>query len=339
MIRELSAIYDSLENSNVRCVVLRGEGRALCAGGDVTEVREGVLDGGPLPADFFFEEYTLDYQIATLKERRGIQHIALWDGIVMGGGVGLSIHSPIKIATEKTLFAMPETGIGLFPDVGMTWLLSRLASGKALGLYLGLTGQRLKAADCLYAGLATHYCPSDQLANVTASLEGLGGEAASDPDMVTKVISEAANGAAPETEGAVLAANADAIERYFGGASSIGEIMSRVESDGGSSAFAAGAKKLLSRMSPTSLKVSLEAIQRHQDVDLRQAFVTEYRVSQHCMRPQPLSDFTEGIRALLVDKDNKPAWLPATLEEVDAEHVEGFFAPLPAGHRRGELAI
>merc|ERR1712232_313305 len=97
--------------------------------------------------------------------------------------------------------------------------------------------------------------------------------------------------------------------------------------------------KSLSRMSPTSLKVSLEAVRRHKAVDLRQAFVTEYRISQHCMRPQPLSDFTEGIRALLVDKDNKPAWLPASLEEVDADHVESFFAPLQAGHRRGDLAI
>merc|ERR1719421_296479 len=151
MIHELAAIYSSLKEKKVRCVVLRGEGKALCAGGDVVEVQEAVVTGGAIKEDFFYDEYVLDYGIAMLHEHQKILQVAVWDGIVMGGGVGLSIHSPVRLATEKTLFAMPETAIGLFPDVGATWALSRLKGGLPIGLFLGLTGQRIGAADCLFA--------------------------------------------------------------------------------------------------------------------------------------------------------------------------------------------
>lgn len=339
MIHELRAIYGKLVGSGVRCLVLSGEGRALCAGGDVAEVRQGVLDGDRLPADFFYDEYELDYLIATLYERHQIVQIALWDGIVMGGGVGLSIHSPIKIATENTLFAMPETAIGLFPDVGMTWKLSRLPAGEAVGLYLGLSGHRLRAADCLRAGLATHFCPAAQLGEVLPRLRELSGHGGSiDLEAVGALIDDVAGGAKPDQGKAVLQINHEIIQRCFGeGVASVEEVILRLEADGG--AFAMQARDALLRMSPTSLKVSFEAVRRHRDVDLQQAFVTEYRMSQAFMRPQPESDFTEGIRAVLVDKDNSPAWQPATLGAVDAARVQRFFEPLSAEHPRGELRV
>jgi len=339
MIRELKERYAELGPLGARCLLLTGEGRAFCAGGDVAEVREGVLAGGSAPADFFHEEYALDYDIATLRERQGVLQIAVWDGIVMGGGVGLSIHSPIRIATEKTMFAMPETGIGLFPDVGTTWALPRLSGGAAVGIFLGLTGQRLYAADCLRAGIATHYCPSDRLGEVEAGLRALG-ERASDLEAASSAILAAAGGAAPDTAKACLEANLAAIERCFGsGVRSAEDIVSRLEGQG--TEWAAGVLKTLRRVSPTSIKLSLEAINRHrhESVTLKEAIITEYRMSQWCMRPQPHSDFCEGIRAVLIDKDNKPRWEPARLEDVSEERVAAFFAPLPPGHARGELRL
>mmetsp|Transcript_64363 Transcript_64363/g.129282 ORF Transcript_64363/g.129282 Transcript_64363/m.129282 type:complete len:375 (-) Transcript_64363:33-1157(-) len=339
MIYELKERYAEIAASGARCLLLAGEGRAFCAGGDVAEVQEGVLAGNSTPADFFYDEYVLDYDIATLRERIGVLQVAVWDGIVMGGGVGLSIHSPIRIATEKTMFAMPETGIGLFPDVGTTWALPRLSGGAAMGIFLGLTGQRLYAADCLRAGIATHFCPSDKLGEVEASLRALG-DRASDLEAASAAIAAAAGGAAPDTAKASLEANSAAIERCFGsGASSAEDVVSRLEAE--NTEWAAGVLKTLRRVSPTSVKISLEAIHRHQPatVTLKDAITMEYRMSQWCMRPQPHSDFCEGIRAVLIDKDGKPQWEPAKLEDVSEERVAGFFAPLPPDHPRGELKL
>lgn len=336
MIKELKEKYAALTPAGVRCMILQGEGRALCAGGDVAEVRDGVLDGTTYPADFFYEEYTLDYDIATLYERERVLQVSLWDGIVMGGGVGLSLHSPIRVATEKTMFAMPETAIGLFPDVGATWALSRLRAGMPVGLYLGLTGQRLGAADCVYAGLATHFCPSERLPEVEAALCALG-DSANDVEAVSSAIKSVAGSTQPETSKAVLEANHEAIKRCFGGVSSAEEIVQRLQAE--ESEWASKALGLLMRMSPTSVKVALEAVTRHQTVTLKEAFIAEYRLSQWCMRPQPLSDFCEGIRAVLVDKDNKPNWSPSKLEEVSTEKVNEFFAPLAASHPLGELKL
>lgn len=336
MISELKERYAGLASAGVRCLFLAGEGRAFCAGGDVAEVREGVLEGNSAPATFFYEEYTLDYDIAMLHQHQGIVQVAIWDGIVMGGGVGLSIHSPVRVATEKTMFAMPETAIGLFPDVGTTSVLPRLPAGAHVGIFCGLSGQRLYAADCLYAGIATHFCPSDKLAEAEASVRALG-ERASDVQAVSDAITAAAGGAKPDDSKAVLAANAPALERCFGLSLSAEEMLSRLEAEG--TEFASGALKKIRRMSPTSVKVSLEAIRRHQATPLKEALVTEYRMSQWCMRPQPHSDFCEGIRAVLVDKDNEPRWDPGRIEDVSKERVDGFFAPLAADHPLGELKI
>jgi len=337
MIKDLKQKYANLKPAGARCLLLAGEGRALCAGGDVAEVRQGVIDGTSYPAEFFSEEYELDYQIATLFERDHVVQVSLWDGIVMGGGVGLSLHSPIRVATENTLFAMPETGIGLFPDVGATWALSRLRAGAHVGMYLGLTGERLGAADCVYAGLATHFCPAEKLPFLEKQLTNLTASQASIEE-VSSIIDEVAAGAVPDADKAKLEANAAAIEDCFGDLSrKAEEIVSRLESH--SSNWSQKALKTLLSKSPLSVKVSLEALRRHQAVSLKEAFIAEYRLSQWFMRPAPHSDFCEGIRAVLVDKDQSPKWQPATLPEVTNQQVEQFFEPLPADHACGELRI
>ena len=146
MVRTLNPMYDKWLSggSPINCIYMHGAGtKAFCAGGDVAEIREQVISGGPLPQDFFFEEYQLNHKIATAFEQAVVQ-VSVWDGVTMGGGVGLSLHGKIRIATENTLFAMPECGIGLFPDVGGTYALSRLTASRAVGLYIALTGCRLR---------------------------------------------------------------------------------------------------------------------------------------------------------------------------------------------------
>ena len=179
MVRALRPALDQCAaDERVKCIVLAGEGgRAFCAGGDVRAVCEAAQAGGSsLPDAFFREEYVLNHAIATSSTPQ----VSVWDGIVMGGGAGLSVHGRFRVASEKALFAMPETGIGLFPDVGGSFFLSRLPG--ELGTYVGLTGDRLKAAELLYCGLATHYAPSSAL-SFASTAHGLGGPAAADDDV------------------------------------------------------------------------------------------------------------------------------------------------------------
>ena len=264
----------------------------------------------------------------------------------MGGGVGLSVHGKFRVATENTLFAKPETGIGLFPDVGGTHVLPRVAGGLPVGLYVGLTGARLRAADCLQAGLATHFCPSDRLGALREGLVALG-DKASDADAVDGVIRTACGGAEPDASKAVLvpdSASAGVIQACFAEPTAEGIFAALAEhggAGGAGDAFAQETLETLQRMSPTSIKVTIEAARRHagDGVTISEALNTEYRLSQRFMRAQPASDFREGIRAVLVDKDNKPAWNPPTLDQVADADVASFFAPLEAGHPRGELQV
>jgi enoyl-CoA hydratase/carnithine racemase len=390
MVRALREQYDRWVVSGrddgvpeVACIVMRGAGgKAFCAGGDVAAVQRACLAGMPaaaaaaagagsagtapgyLPADFFFEEYQLNAIIATMHAARGVAQIALWDGITMGGGVGLSVHGRFRVATERTLFAKPETAIGLFPDVGGTHMLPRLAGavgGAAAGLYVGLTGVRLRAADCLASGLATHYVPSARLAELDAELARLddgsggggggggGGGAIWEEEALDEMLVRLGGGAAPpEPEGgALLAPHADAIRRCFGGGSggaaattTAEEIVERLRAEPGE--WAAATLASLTRMSPTSVKLTIAACARHggEGVSISTALEQEYRLSQRCMRPQPHSDFREGIRAVLIDKAPASAvWDPPTLAGVTAEHVGAFFAPLESDHPRGELVL
>eukprot|EP00930_Biecheleria_cincta_P032203 TRINITY_DN22351_c0_g1_i2.p1 TRINITY_DN22351_c0_g1~~TRINITY_DN22351_c0_g1_i2.p1 ORF type:complete len:392 (+),score=60.83 TRINITY_DN22351_c0_g1_i2:49-1176(+) len=319
MIRLLHQAVDQVDakSSTLRCLLLDGAGgKAFCAGGDVQLIREEALAGGSLPADFFFEEYGIVFRLATLLQRTGCCQASLFDGITMGGGVGLGAHGPIRIVTEKTRFAMPEMAIGLFPDVGATYLLSHLKAGANVGRFLGMTGTTINAWDCLAAGVGTHFVPSARIEHLRRSLSArlstASVTASAARATIEEAILDAAAGALPEPNGAVLTSeNLEVIERCFS-ATAVEDIVSRLRADGGSFAKAA-LEKLYQSCSPTSCKVTLEAMRRviEERLDITGVLLMEYRLSQRfTTRPQPLSDFHEGIRAVLVDKDRKQKWNP-----------------------------
>jgi len=350
MIRLLHEAMDEVDtrSGELACMVMDAAGgKAFCAGGDVAEVRAEALAGGTLPADFFYEEYAVVFRLATLLERTGCCQVSIWDGITFGGGVGLSAHGPFRVATERTVFAKPEMAIGFFPDVGSTHKLARLRLGTNVGLYVGLTGARLNAWDCLATGLATHFVPASGLPKLRALLaerckRGLTGAAAR--AACEEAIRDAAAGAAPPSaEGAVLTPeNVAVIDRCFS-APDLEGIVARLRAEPGDFA-AATLSTLETSCSPTSCKVTLRAIRDFaaEGTTIGHVLQVEYRLSQRfTTRPQPLSDFYEGIRAVLVDKDRKQRWQPGWQELglITMESVEGFFAPLEAGHRRGELLM
>jgi len=300
---------------SVDAVVVRGAGdRAFCSGGDVRAVYEagrGISGDPSLTAVFFREEYELIRRIHHFPK----PYIAIIDGITMGGGAGISVNGAYRIATERTLFAMPETSIGLFPDVGATRFLNRCPGH--IGRYLGLTGARLNAADALYCGFATHFVERDR---IEALLDELTGD---------HVAVEACLGrfaAAPDPP--PLAALQPAIDRCFTG-NSIEAILealaAEASADGAHAGWAAETRAGLLTKSPTSLKITLRqlTIGRHYDLDA--ALVLEYRLTQHVMAGH---DFYEGIRAMLIDRDRNPQWRPASLAEVSENMVDGHFAPL-----------
>jgi enoyl-CoA hydratase len=300
------------EDPAVAAVVVAGAGeRAFCAGGDVVAIYDSARGDRKVAAELFRAEYTLNRNLFHFPK----PCVALIDGVTMGGGAGLSVHGSHRVATERTLFAMPETGIGLFPDVGSSYFLPRLPG--ELGLYLGLTGARLKAADCLYAGVATHHVESAKLpalveALATADWAGDGVAAAS--GVIAGFASDP--GAPP------LAGHRAAIDRCFAGAS-VEEILAALEAEGGDWAEATRAT-LLTR-SPTSLKVTFRQLRAGATLDFDQAMTMEYRLSQACVAGH---DLLEGIRAMVIDKDRVPRWRPASLAEVSEAMVDAHFAPL-----------
>eukprot|EP00957_Ditylum_brightwellii_P086691 6596697-Ditylum_brightwellii.AAC.1 len=241
----------------------------------------------------------------------------------MGGGVGLSIHGKYRIATENTLFAMPETGIGLFPDVGGMYWLSRLKGG--LGKYIALTGCRLKADDLLYAGIATHFVPSNKLEDLKAALVEAT-DSTEEGDCVASVLMSFHE--KPSLSASFLEKHRTNIDANFGkDKSSVEEIIESLKSEG-QNKFGQETISSLSKMSPTSLKVTLEGVKRGATLsNIAEVLKMEYRMSQGFMRAAN-SDFYEGIRALLVDKDRNPKWNPAMLEEVTDDMVESFFQEL-----------
>jgi enoyl-CoA hydratase len=295
--------------------VLTGAGeKAFCAGGDVRAVYEAGkgINGADksLTRDFFFEEYRLN----RLIHRYAKSYVSLIDGICMGGGMGLSVNGRTRVVTERAMMAMPETGIGLFPDVGGSHFLSRCPG--QLGAYLALTGARLKVADMIYAGLATHYVPSAKLPALQAALESESADAA-----VARFAESA--GDAP------LAAERARIDRCFG-ANTVEAILEALAAD--ASEWAQKTRATLLTKSPTSMKVSLREICTGAKLDFEDCMRMEFRMVQRFMQGH---DFFEGIRALLVDKDNAPKWKPATLAEVAPAMVDAYFAPLA----RGELTF
>lgn len=295
----------------VGLVVVQGAGgKAFCAGGDIKAIT--AVPGGQLQRDFFREEYQLDHLVGTLP----IPYIAIMNGVTMGGGVGISVNSRFRVATERTVFAMPEVSIGLVPDVGGGYFLPRLPG--QLGMFLGLTGHRLKGWDCLKAGLATHAVPDAQLGELQKALGSLEGR----EEKVEEVLDSFVPSDARDHTFS-LASQMDDINEIFG-SDSVEEIVDKLQES--QSELAPRALKTMKSASPTSLKVAFEQIRRGGKLSsLGEVLKMEQRLVIRCCRDP---DFYEGVRATLVDRDNKPVWQPATLEGVTQERVESYFSPL-----------
>lgn len=296
-------------------VIIKGTGgKAFCAGGDIRAVTDAGKVGDRLSQDFFREEYILNNAIGTYQK----PYVALIDGITMGGGVGLSVHGRFRVATEKTMFAMPETGIGLFPDVGGGYFLPRL-QGK-LGLFLALTGFRIKGRDVQQAGVASHFVDSEKLPSLEKDLVQL--KTPSNTDVAGVLNSYQAQSKLDDGKPFILAEHMDQINRLFE-ASSVEDIMQKLNEDG--SSFALKQLETLKKMSPTSLKITFRQLQDGASMSLQEVLVMEYRLSQACMRGH---DFYEGVRAVLIDRDQSPKWKPGVVEEVTGDLVDGCFKSL-----------
>jgi enoyl-CoA hydratase len=281
--------------------VIEGAGdRAFCAGGDVRALRQYELDGEHHKAETFFrEEYQLNLMIATYPK----PYIALIDGICMGGGIGVSVHAPYRVATERAAFAMPETAIGFFPDIGATYFLPRLPG--QLGTYLGLTGVRMQGADSVHAGLATHFVPRADLPALSRALAEDGPAALGTHAGPLPAFS--------------LTAERAAIDHCFG-ADSMADNLRRLEAIG--DAWATQTLAALRTVSPSALCWTLEALRRGANLTLPQCQAAELALTRTTMRHP---DFAEGVRAMVVDKDRKPGWQPSRIEDVDPAVIAAMF--------------
>ena len=303
-----AALLKWMHDDSVEAVVIdHAEGRGFCAGGDVVTLARSGNEGGEEARRFFFAEYRLNHLLFTYPKPT----VAIMDGITMGGGVGISMPCDFRIATENTRFAMPETGIGLFPDVGGGWYLPRLPG--RVGEFMALTGARLDGAECHYLGLATHYVEQ-------ASLPDMIDRIATTPQRVQGPIGTYA-ATPPEAK---IEQNLPQIGRFFA-SDRLEEILKALEED--ESDWAQTELHTLRTKSPLSCKVSLrlmtEGANRTSFADEMKA---EYALAGRVARTH---DFREGVRALLIDKTNDPQWDPATPEEVSGEMLDVLFAPLP----------
>jgi enoyl-CoA hydratase len=295
-----AAVEEFGADPSVHFLLIDAPERGFCAGGDVRGIRHAGMAGDTKTVDdFFITEYAMNQALADCVK----PVVSLIDGVCMGGGIGLSAHGSHRIATEKAMFAMPETAIALFPDVGMSFFLPRMPG--ALGMYLGLTGARLAGADAVHGGFATHFVRHEQLAALEAALL---------EDGVAVIPAFAAS--LPEF---TLAAHRDAIDRAFGAASVL-EILAVLAAD--SSAFAQSALAHLCEHSPLSVYWSFEIIRQGAQRDLAQALAAEFALVRQITRHP---EFFEGVRAVLVDKDRAPKWSHSSLEDVDTVAVQQLF--------------
>ncbi|KWV94688.1 enoyl-CoA hydratase/isomerase family protein [Erythrobacter sp. AP23] len=312
MCHAMSAALSKWANDDaIEAVVLdHAEGRGFCAGGDINLLRHSALnDGGESGRKFFHDEYQLNHQMFEYDK----PIVAFMDGITMGGGVGIALPCKYRVATENTRFAMPETGIGLFPDVGGGWHLSRL--GGRLGQFLALTGARLDGAECLWAGIATHYLPSEKLAEAKARI-------IEHPERIGGILSDLSV-TPPEAR---IAGNAERIKKHFA-SDRYEDILASLEMD--DIEWAAKELATLRTKSPQTCKVALRQLATSAKLDdFADNMRMEYRIASRVLtRP----DFAEGVRAVIVDKTNDPEWDPPTPEGVSEELLDSIFAPLPEG--------
>ena len=295
------ALAEWRDDPHVHGVVIEGAGeRAFCAGGDIRAIRQLSLDGDRVGVETFFaEEYALNLAIAEYPK----PYIALVDGICMGGGIGVSVHGAYRVASEHAMFAMPETAIGFFPDVGASFFLPRLPG--AIGLYLGLTGTRVLGADAVHVGFATQFTPRARMAELSAALAQDG---------------PAALGRFAETlPPGAQAADRAAIDHCFS-AGGVPEILTRLEETPGN--WAQTTLATLRGMSPSALLWSFRIIAEGADRTLPQCLVAELALTRATTRN---SEFLEGVRAMVVDKDRQPKWQPARMEAVDLAAIAAMF--------------
>ncbi|XP_061059314.1 3-hydroxyisobutyryl-CoA hydrolase, mitochondrial isoform X1 [Eubalaena glacialis] len=296
-------------------IIIKGAGgKAFCAGGDIRVISEARKANQKIAQDFFREEYMLNNAIDSCQK----PYIALIHGITMGGGVGLSVHGQFRVATEKSLFAMPETAIGLFPDVGGGYFLPRL-QGK-LGCFLALTGFRLKGRDVYAAGIATHFVDSEKLGMLEEDLLAL--KSPSKENIADVLETYHAKSKIDQDKSFILEEHMDKINSWFS-ANTVEQIIENLQQDG--SSFALEQLKVINKMSPTSLKITLRQLMEGSSKTLQEVLTMEYRLSQACMRGH---DFHEGVRAVLIDKDQSPKWKPADLKEVTDEALNNHFKSL-----------
>ena len=306
-------IHDALKawahDPDVALVILDGAGgKALCAGGDVRAIYDSAPEGSGLARRFWADEYRLNADISRYPK----PYVAFMDGIVMGGGIGLSGHASHRIVTERSQLAMPETGIGLIPDVGGTWLLAH-APGET-GVYLGLVGERMRGAGTIFARFADVFVPSARLTELADALKA---PEAGDVDSIIAHFSEPP----PTSDLASHAREIDAVFRF----DTVEEIRGALA--GMDTEWARKALAELDRRSPLALKLTLAAIRNARTLpSLEAALNVEFRLTVRLMEH---GEFIEGVRALLVDKDKSPKWNPPTLEDVTDEMVQQFLSPLP----------
>ena len=295
----------------VKCVVIdHADGRGFCAGGDIAFLRNSAMnDGGVSGLKFFHDEYQLNHLLINYPK----PVVAFMDGICMGGGVGISQPARFRVATENTKFAMPETGIGLFPDVGGGWYLSRLEG--RVGQFLALTGARIAGAGCLALGLATHYLTSNLLAEAKSRI------ATEDVERIDGILGTLSV-TPPDSK---IVETIVQINRHFA-SDRLEDIFASLEGD--ESDWAMKELATLRSKSPQTCKVALRQLAESLKLtDFSDNMAMEYRIASRVLvRP----DFAEGVRAVIVDKDNSPKWDPATAEGVTDALIDAIFAPLPA---------
>lgn len=299
--------------SAVKAVLIKGAGeRAFCAGGDIRWLYDHAKSDPDYSCEFFREEYRLN----SLLHHFAKPWVALTDGIVMGGGVGVSASASFRIVGDRTLFAMPETGIGMFPDVGGGYFLSRMHDG--LGLYYALTGARAKAADCMAAGIATHYVPTEQMATLERELTGLALGA-----RAHAAIEALLDDFSADPGEAHVNQIRPALKRLFDGHAAFDAFYAGLKSDGHD--VAGDMLRVLARMSPTSLKLTFEQLRLGGLLDFDDVMRMEFRIVWRIMEGH---DFYEGVRAQIVDKDRAPRWSPASVEGVSDADIAKYFEPL-----------
>lgn len=304
-----AALLDWRDDDAVQAVLIdHAEGRGFCAGGDIRMLAESGAKDGVEAHAFFHTEYRLNHLLFTYPKPTA----CFMDGITMGGGVGLALPCNYRVATENTRFAMPETGIGLFPDVGGGWYLSRLPG--RTGVFLALTGARMDGAECLSLGLATHYLPSERLEEAKTRI-------AVHPERIAAILTDLSID--PPT--ARITGHREAIDRLFA-SDRLEDILDALKQDG--SDWAAKELATLESKSPQTLKVALRQLADGANMpDFATEMKQEYAIGSRVVM---MHDFLEGVRAVIIDKDNRPHWHPPSAVQVNDDILDYIFAPLPA---------